>query len=80
MPNFRPEGGLGWALGIIQWDLEVQLPDTFGIGRPLGTRQEDGELGEVIRHRGRFRWEEVVGRQLGLVEGGMVGSEPSETT
>jgi len=58
----------------------MQLPDTFGIGRTLRTRQEDCELSEVVRHRGRSRWEEVVGRQLGLVEGGMVSSEPSETT
>ena len=51
MPDLRPEERLRWALGVVDWNLEVQLPHAICVRRSLRSRDKDRKLGQVFGHR-----------------------------
>lgn len=80
MPYPCPERGFGRASRVVVGHLEVYSPQTLGVWSALRPGQQDGELGQVISGGGEvvFAGEEVVGREMGVLQGGVVGGETAE--
>lgn len=55
----------------------MQGEDAGGVGRAFGTGEQDGEVGEVVGGIAA-RGPEVVRRETGVVQGGVVGGEAAE--
>lgn len=80
MPYPCPERGFGRAPWVVIRHLEMYSPQALGVWSALRPGQQDGELGQVISGGGEVVvvGEEVVGREMGVVQGGLVGGEAAE--
>lgn len=64
-------------LWVLRRNIEVQLPYSSGEGRVRRPGEKNVELREIVNIVGAG-WEEVVGRQRLVVEGGVVGGQAAE--
>jgi hypothetical protein len=77
MPDPSLESCFGRGLGVVFGYLEVQFPETLGIGCALRPRKKNSELCQVIG-RARGGRKEVMWRKRRIVKGGLVGSESAQ--